>query len=107
MFLRIYTGVTTWWSDLKMRSQEEKGATAVEHALMVALIAVVIIAAVAFLGHAASNKFSTGGSGVKKAGDHRTTDRPPSTSASEPGVETQRRGKKEGGEGSARGRAAR
>ena len=46
MFLRLYTGVTTWWNDLKVRAEEEKGATAVEYALMVALIAVVIIAAV-------------------------------------------------------------
>jgi pilus assembly protein Flp/PilA len=67
MFLRVYTGVTTWWTDLRARAQEEKGATAVEYALMVALIAVVIIAAVAFLGHAASNKFSTVGSAVDGA----------------------------------------
>jgi len=67
MFLRLYTGVTTWWNDLKTRADEEKGATAVEYALMVALIAVVIIAAVAFLGHAASNKFSTVGSAVDSA----------------------------------------
>ena len=67
MFLRIYTGVTTWWSDLKVRAEEEKGATAVEYALMVALIAVMIIAAVAFLGKAASNKFSTVGSAVNGA----------------------------------------
>ena len=25
MFLRVYTGVTTWWSDLKVRAEEEKG----------------------------------------------------------------------------------
>ena len=64
MFLRLYTGVTTWWTDLKARADEEYGATAVEYALMVALIAVVIIAAVAFLGHAASNQFSTVGEAV-------------------------------------------
>jgi len=63
----MYIGVSTWWSDLTMRAKEEKGATAVEYALMVALIAVVIIAAVAFLGHAASNKFSTVGSAVNAA----------------------------------------
>ena len=67
MFLRVYTGVTTRWNDLKVRAEEEKGATAVEYALMVALIAVVIIAAVTFLGHAASNKFSTVGSAVDGA----------------------------------------
>jgi pilus assembly protein Flp/PilA len=68
MLVRAYTGVTVWWNDLKVRAQEEKGATAVEYALMVALIAVVIIAAVAFLGKAASNKFSTVGSAVDNAG---------------------------------------
>jgi len=67
MFLRVYTGVAAWWADLRTRAQEEKGATAVEYALMVALIAIVIIAAVAFLGHAVSNKFSTVGSGVNNA----------------------------------------
>ena len=36
MFLRLYTGVTTWWNDLKGRAAEEGGATAVEYALMVA-----------------------------------------------------------------------
>jgi Flp pilus assembly pilin Flp len=34
---------------------------------MVALIAIVVVAAVAFLGKAASNKFSTIGSGVNNA----------------------------------------
>jgi len=64
MFLRLYTGVTTWWNDLKDRAAEEGGATAVEYALMVALIAVVIIVAVAFIGKAASNQFSSVGSAV-------------------------------------------
>lgn len=61
MFLRLYTGVTTWWTDLKGRAQEEGGATAVEYALMVALIAVVIIAAVAFIGRGASTQFNSVG----------------------------------------------
>lgn len=68
MFLRLYTGVSTWWSDLKTRAQEEGGATAVEYALMVALIAVVIIAAVTFLGKSASTKFSEVGTAVNGAG---------------------------------------
>jgi pilus assembly protein Flp/PilA len=59
MFTRLYTGVTTWWNDLTERAQEERGATAVEYALMVALIAVVIIAAVSLLGTNASSKFQT------------------------------------------------
>ena len=67
MFLRVYTGMAAWWNELRSRALEEGGATAVEYALMVALIAIVIVAAVAFLGKAASNKFSTIGSGVNNA----------------------------------------
>jgi pilus assembly protein Flp/PilA len=64
MFLRTYTGVTTWWADLKLRATEEGGATAVEYALMVALIAVVIIGAVTFLGTSSRDKFQTVGDAV-------------------------------------------
>jgi pilus assembly protein Flp/PilA len=46
----------TW---LQVRLQEERGATAVEYALMVALIAVVIIGAVTLLGNNASTSFDT------------------------------------------------
>jgi len=38
--------------------QDEKGASMVEYALLVALIAVVVIAAALFLGNAISGKFS-------------------------------------------------
>ena len=62
--LSLYTGLTTWWADLKERVSEDRGATAVEYALMVALIAVVIILAVTFLGEAASEKFSEVGTAV-------------------------------------------
>jgi pilus assembly protein Flp/PilA len=67
VFLRLYTGATTWWNDIKSRAADQRGATAVEYALMVALIAIVIIGAVAFLGQAVSSKFSTVGSGVNGA----------------------------------------
>ena len=50
--------------DLKLRAREEGGATAVEYALMVALIAAVIIAAVTTLGQKASTKFSEVGTAV-------------------------------------------
>ncbi len=46
---------------------DEEGATAVEYALMVALIAVVIIAAVQFLGEETSKKFSLVGSHIASA----------------------------------------
>jgi pilus assembly protein Flp/PilA len=67
MFLRLYTGVSTWWNDLKARADEEGGATAVEYALMVALIAVVIIAAVTLIGNSAATKFSYVGNAVAGA----------------------------------------
>jgi len=68
MFLRLYTGAQTWWSDFRTRVSEEGGATAVEYALMVALIAAVIIGAVTILGQNASDKFTTVGNAVGGAG---------------------------------------
>ena len=65
--LRLYTGVTTWWADLKGRAAEEGGATAVEYALMVALIAAVIIAAVAAIGTASNDTFTEIGKAVENA----------------------------------------
>ena len=62
--LRLYTGVTTWWADLKGRAAEEGGATAVEYALMVALIAAVIIAAVTLIGVNADKQFDKVGTAV-------------------------------------------
>ena len=45
-------------------SNSERGASLVEYALLVALIAVICIVAIAFLGRSASSKFSTVGSSV-------------------------------------------
>ena len=47
--------------------KDEEGATAVEYALMVALIAVVIIGAVTFLGDSVSNVFSNVGNQIDLA----------------------------------------
>ena len=44
---------------------DETGASLVEYALLVALIAVVCILAITFLGSSASTKFSTVGSAVQ------------------------------------------
>ena len=44
--------------------KSERGASLVEYALLVALIAVICIVAIAFLGKSASTKFSTIGSSV-------------------------------------------
>jgi pilus assembly protein Flp/PilA len=43
---------------------DEKGASLVEYALLVALIAVVCIVAITFLGEAASSKFDSVGSSI-------------------------------------------
>jgi pilus assembly protein Flp/PilA len=44
--------------------RDERGASLVEYALLVALIAVVCIVAIAFLGRSASSKFSNVGSNL-------------------------------------------
>jgi pilus assembly protein Flp/PilA len=49
---------------IQTRIGSEEGATAVEYALMVALIAVVIIVAVTLLGTATSDKFQEVGDAV-------------------------------------------
>ena len=59
MFLSLYTGIQTWFGDLKVRASEEQGATAVEYALMVALIAAVIIVAVTAIGNKANTAFGS------------------------------------------------
>jgi pilus assembly protein Flp/PilA len=65
--LQLFTGISTWWADFRSRLAEDRGATAVEYALMIALIAVVIIAAVTLIGNSASTKFSEVGSAINGA----------------------------------------
>ena len=52
----------TW---LKAQAKTERGASRVEYALLVALIAVVCIAAVSFIGSSAKSKFSEVGNSLK------------------------------------------
>ena len=52
----------------KAHLNTERGASLVEYALLVALIAVVCIAAVTTLGQSASSKFSTVGASISAAG---------------------------------------
>jgi len=59
--LTSYEYVSAW---LQARCKTERGASLVEYALLVALIAVVCILAVTFLGKAASSKFSSVGSAI-------------------------------------------
>jgi len=55
--LAMWTKVTTWF-------QEEKGASMVEYALLVVLIAIVALIAVAFAGTQVSSTFNTIGDGL-------------------------------------------
>ncbi len=59
--LMSYGFASAW---LQARCRTDRGASLVEYALLVALIAVVCIIAITFLGRSASSKFSTVGSAV-------------------------------------------
>jgi pilus assembly protein Flp/PilA len=60
--LTSYEFVSAW---LQSRCSTDRGASLVEYALLVALIAVVCIGAVTVLGNNASDKFSAVGSAIK------------------------------------------
>jgi pilus assembly protein Flp/PilA len=51
---KLYVRLRTW---LAAALDPEDGATAVEYALMIALIALVVVAAVTFMGQQTSSKF--------------------------------------------------
>lgn len=55
-------------TQIRTRITSDRGATAVEYGLMVALIAVVIIAAVTFLGETLSTTFHEVGNSIDEAG---------------------------------------
>jgi pilus assembly protein Flp/PilA len=52
------------WVTARADVRSERGATAVEYGIMVALIAAVIILAVVFLGHQVSKTFSCGAGAI-------------------------------------------
>ncbi len=54
-------------------AKTDRGASLVEYALLVALIAVVCIVAITFLGKAASKKFSDVGSGSARSSTDRSS----------------------------------
>ena len=61
MIATTYDFLAAW---ISMRFDDERGASLVEYALLVALIAVVCIVAITFLGTSASSKFDTVGSSI-------------------------------------------
>ncbi len=63
------TSIQTLGAWLQARlTVDERGASLVEYALLVALIAVVCILAISFLGGAASSQFSSVGNSISTAG---------------------------------------
>lgn len=63
--LASYEFVSAW---LQARTSTDRGASLVEYALLVALIAVVCILAITFLGEEASTKFESVGTSISEAG---------------------------------------
>jgi pilus assembly protein Flp/PilA len=63
MRVTIFERLRRGLSALAVGTRREDGATAVEYALMLALIAVVIVAAVTLLGQATSESFSDAAAG--------------------------------------------
>jgi len=59
--LTSYQFLSAW---LQSKTDSDRGASLVEYALLVALIAVVCILAVTFLGESASSKFDSVGTAV-------------------------------------------
>jgi pilus assembly protein Flp/PilA len=57
--LELYVRLQTWFIGFGERAREERGATAVEYGLLVALIAAVIVLVVKALGSKVSNAFSS------------------------------------------------
>jgi pilus assembly protein Flp/PilA len=52
------------WVTARVNLRSERGATAVEYGIMVALIAAVVIVSVAFLGQKTSSTFSCAGAAI-------------------------------------------
>ena len=59
MLLDLYTKVQTWFVDLRERARTERGASAVEYGLLVALIAAIIVVVVSLVGKKVSLAFSS------------------------------------------------
>lgn len=58
LFMSAYFAVQTAHSNLAQRARSERGASMVEYALLVGLIAIVAVVAVSALGHGISGLFS-------------------------------------------------
>jgi pilus assembly protein Flp/PilA len=59
VLLDLFTRAQTWFVDLRERARTERGASAVEYGLLVALIAAIIIVVVSLVGKKVSIAFSS------------------------------------------------
>jgi pilus assembly protein Flp/PilA len=59
VLLALFTRAQSWRGDVRARAREDRGASAVEYGLLVALIAAVIVAIVSVLGKKVSNAFNS------------------------------------------------
>jgi Flp pilus assembly pilin Flp len=57
--VRTFARAKGWMQHLRRRASQQIGATAVEYAIMIGLIAAVIVLGVAFLGRATSSGLNT------------------------------------------------
>jgi Flp pilus assembly pilin Flp len=57
VLVSLYVHAQMRWSELRGRFEREDGATAVEYAIMLAFIAAVVVASVAFLGRQTTSEF--------------------------------------------------
>ncbi len=57
MLLHHIVGAQVWIAELRDRLLDERGATAVEYALMLALIFAVVVTSVAYLGTSTAGQF--------------------------------------------------
>ncbi|MGZ8629835.1 MAG: Flp family type IVb pilin [Actinomycetota bacterium] len=59
MILRLYTKAQVWRAAIRDRVLEDRGATAVEYALMLAFIFAVVFGAVVWMGQATNAQFES------------------------------------------------
>jgi pilus assembly protein Flp/PilA len=59
MLLEMFAKAQAWFLNLQTRAREERGASAVEYGLLVALIAAVIVLVVSVVGNKVSSAFNS------------------------------------------------
>lgn len=58
MLTTLYVWTQAWWGDLRERARDERGATAVEYGVLVALIIAVLVLVIQAVGNKTSTAFN-------------------------------------------------